>query len=452
MILPRAYAFRHIMFAALCGVSIAIAAPQINVRDYGVTPNSSEDATPGIKRAIAAAKEKGATVFLPPGTYHYTAFIIDQVQFVGAGAGQTILLAPDPSKQKIQLSGTGAALKNLTLLTSPQPRKSGQDAIHVNGNCREFEISNLEINGSNAAGIIVYGSVGRITGNRLINTRADSIHLSGGASEIYIAGNLIRNGGDDCIAVVSYGQQPIPCRDVLIENNEVGDQSWGRGITVVGGEQITIRNNIIRRTSGAGIYLASESSYKTYGVSDVVVQNNTLDQTPMDFTGSGHHGITVYSSTSNWIENILIKGNKVTNTPFGAFRTGESRGKTRNVFTTDNSFPSPPSDKTNSHATGAHVTATVLGGTTVPLPANTTSFGEALTQKTFTVTSSRWIGKTLKDLTPRRGIGARIDLVSTGDRQIKAPSADYPIESGDRLQVTGTPSQLEAFGRQLSDG
>lgn len=454
MNLPRPSVFRRALLSALGAASaaIAFAAPQINVRDHGVTPDSTDDATPGIERAIAAAKEKGATVFLPPGTFRHTSFTIDQVQVVGAGPGRTILLAPDPAKQKIKLSGTGAGLKNLTLLTHPQSRKSGQDAIHVTGDCREFEIGNLEIDGSNAAGIIVYGSVGRITGNRLINTRADSIHLSGGSNEIYIAGNLIRNGGDDCIAVVSYGKQPARCRDVLIENNDVGDQFWGRGITVVGGEQVTIRNNIVRRTSGAGIYIASESAYKTHGVSDVVVNDNTLDRTPFDFTGGGHDAITLFSNTDNWVENLLIKGNKITNTPFGPFRVGEDRGRTRSVFTTGNSFPAPPSDKTDSRATGARVTSAILGGKTVPLPANTTGFGEALTQKTFSITSPKWANKTLKDLDSRKATGARVDLVSTGDREIKAPRPEQHLQSGDRLQVTGTPSQLEAFGRLLSGG
>ena len=46
----------------------------------------------------------------------------------------------------------------------------------------------------------------------------------------------------------------------------------GRGITVVGGTDVTISNNIVRDVQvSAGILVAQEDSYRTYGVSDVRV-------------------------------------------------------------------------------------------------------------------------------------------------------------------------------------
>ena len=51
----------------------------------------------------------------------------------------------------------------------------------------------------------------------------------------------------------------------------------GRGITVVGGTDVTISNNIVRDVQvSAGILVAQEDSYRTYGVSDVRVENNVV--------------------------------------------------------------------------------------------------------------------------------------------------------------------------------
>ena len=56
--------------------------------------------------------------------------------------------------------------------------------------------------------------------------------------------------------------------------------NWGRdgparGLWVVGGGFILLNHNDIDRTQWAGVYLAQENSYMTYGVFDVTVRSNT---------------------------------------------------------------------------------------------------------------------------------------------------------------------------------
>ena len=66
-------------------------------------------------------------------------------------------------------------------------------------------------------------------------------------------------------------------RNVLITGNSLEGNAWGRGITVVGGTDVTISNNIVRDVQvSAGILVAQEDSYRTYGVSDVRVENNVV--------------------------------------------------------------------------------------------------------------------------------------------------------------------------------
>jgi len=55
--------------------------------------------------------------------------------------------------------------------------------------------------------------------------------------------------------------------DTTIELNVVDRNTWGRGISVIGGKRITIGRNYINGTSAAGLIMASESYWQTYGVS-----------------------------------------------------------------------------------------------------------------------------------------------------------------------------------------
>jgi hypothetical protein len=70
---------------------------------------------------------------------------------------------------------------------------------------------------------------------------------------------------------------PTLVRDVLVAGNDLAGQYWGRGITVVGGEAVTIvANRVDAVTHAAAIYLAREAGYRTHGVRDVVVKGNTI--------------------------------------------------------------------------------------------------------------------------------------------------------------------------------
>jgi hypothetical protein len=75
------------------------------------------------------------------------------------------------------------------------------------------------------------------------STSLHGIHITSNSSFGKLVGNVVQQTGDDMIAVVSYRLGEPNVRPVLIEDNDVADQHWGRGIAVVGGREI--RNNRI---------------------------------------------------------------------------------------------------------------------------------------------------------------------------------------------------------------
>jgi hypothetical protein len=65
--------------------------------------------------------------------------------------------------------------------------------------------------------------------------------------------------------------------NILVAGNNVSGQYWGRGISVVGGRDITIRDNTLDNLPyGAAIYLARETQSGTFGLDNIVVRHNAI--------------------------------------------------------------------------------------------------------------------------------------------------------------------------------
>jgi len=308
----------------------------VSILDYGAQQNS--DCTSAINQAISAAQTKAKCVYVPPGKYYYTSFTLNGAKLIGAG-DSSILYGTDPNNHTITLTGTHTGVFNLKLYSPSTTRTGGKDAIAIRPPSQNFYVEGNTIDGSAAAGIINYGgSNGRITANRVCNTLADAIHNTNGSSNVYIAGNYVRNSGDDCIAVVSYQNQSALTRDILIENNDCANQViTGRGYSVVGGDSITIQNNRIVNSVGAGIYLASEGSYSTSGVNNVVVTDNVLDHCPSALPGFGQTSIFAYTGTPYMVKNIDVSSNIITNALNGPISI-KGTDTSINVSTAGNSF------------------------------------------------------------------------------------------------------------------
>jgi len=426
----------------------------INIVEYGARPEKNFDSTEAIAKALAAAKETGRVVYVPEGTWEYRKLTIDSVRLKGAGSDKTTLFAPDPKKQMIVLKGDKPAIENIRVSTVPTRRDSENDAVQAN-DADGFEISHIEVDGANAAGIMIYAKNGRVTNNLVRNTKSDSIHVSHHSSDIYIAGNVVRNSGDDCIAVVSYQTQKEMCRNVLIENNDVADQFWGRGITVVGGEKVTIRNNRVANTSGAGIYIASESSYQTFGVNDVLVQGNTVVNCPglyRLFPDFLQGGVEIFSSTEFPVQNVLIENNKVENSPSNPVRI---HGLVKSIFVRNNSFPAPESaEGEGGDVAGATITSGILGGESVALPQIPSGFGQPVQEVVVKLKNDALLGKSLKE-SKITADGVYIRGIWRGNAWISGPEStreEMTLASGDRLLVVGMPSNVEKARKMVEDG
>ena len=143
---------------------------------------------------------------------------------------------------------------------------------------------------------------------------------------------------------------------------------------MVGGEHVTIRNNKVKRSSDAGIYIAAESSWATRGVKNVLVENNTLDRTPTAHPEHGQSSILVYSDNNFWIDSVALKYNRITNAPNGALRVQPRN--VSNISCLGNTYNGAGVSAQNCNGnpgsvSGTSVTPGLLGGAQVAAPSAT---------------------------------------------------------------------------------
>lgn len=356
-----------------------------SIASFGVAPSETKDNTAAIQAALDALKPGDWLVF-PAGKYLQSKSLRVRVPGVVLWGDGATLVATNPSDTSILLQADGIGLYKFRLHAVTTTRGStpqqSRIAIFPAGTSR---VRNVIVrrniienggapgtplaNGSSATGIMVYRADGFLVAENYVKrTLADGIHVTGGSINGRVIKNLVRENGDDMISVVSYmGSAGTPistllanlttlraeklARNIVITGNDVDGQYWGRGIAVVGGESITIENNRITNvTYGAGVLLAHESGYVTFGVRDVIVRNNTIQHVqttaPAYSVGAaataprtGHAGIELHSLASSEeladptfarvvaVETVRVENNAVDDTLADGVRVGVGGGK-----------------------------------------------------------------------------------------------------------------------------
>ena len=292
----------------------------VSITNFGAKGDGKTDNRAAIQKAVDHAKAQGLDVYVPEGLFLHKGIItLNGVDMVGAGAN-SVLKAVGASAtfddQAIKLTGTGASLRHLTLDSDATTRaSSGESAkVWVSG-ATDFSIEGIRILNAHSAGILVVGksSHGTILNNHISGTNADSIHMSQASHHILVKGNTIKNSHDDGIAVVSYARNGAMVSDIQILDNTIVNNEWGRNISVVGGQNVTIKYNTVdgNLSGAAGVYIAAETNYNTFGVQDVRVEGNVIHGTGGHKTG--HGAIMIYNNSGRPTDDVTITGNKILN-------------------------------------------------------------------------------------------------------------------------------------------
>lgn len=353
------------------------AGPVRSVAEFGALPNDSGDDTLAIQRALDALNA-GQTLIFPAGRYFMSRSL--RVRVPGSvldGRGAT-LHATNPDDQAIRIEADDVTVRSFSLTAITDVRRSAPwhariavYALNADGTHKTIRRTVIQdntithagapgtpgANGASAGGIVLLQADGfLVAGNTVARTLADGIHITSGSRNGRVLGNTVRETGDDMIAVVSYagsGNAALGsaaklraawatrvetrlARNIVIADNRLSGQYWGRGVSVVGGKDISLRRNTLDNLPlAAGILVAREAGYESFGVNNVLVEGNSLTNVqnlapPYDAGGkyaaarpTGHGAVEIHAAvfddeaadpqlkTELTVRNVKVNGNLV---------------------------------------------------------------------------------------------------------------------------------------------
>ena len=244
-----------------------VAAPRVdlvaaNVLAFGADPTGRRDSADAIDRAIAFARRAHLKVYVPPGTYQVNRHIVvDRVTIEGAGSWYTVFTGHQvtldtPAADGSVHTGVGFYGRPASAGGSTDVHLSG---FAIEGDVRE-RVDTDQVNGIGGAmshstieGLYVrHTKVGmwfdgpmtdlRITGNVIVDQVADGINFHTGVTDSTVSDNLVRNTGDDGLAM--WSEKTEDANDTF-DHNTVQSPVLANGIAVYGGSDNTVSGNLV---------------------------------------------------------------------------------------------------------------------------------------------------------------------------------------------------------------
>lgn len=365
-----------------------------SARDFGAVPDDGRDDSDALQRGLDALKS-GETLKLSAGRYQINRSLhIRQAGSAITGDGAT-LHATNADDMALFIDADNVTVSNLTFTAVTSGRRSaprhGRIVVYYqqpDGALRTIrnsvirnnrivpggEPGTAEANASSATGIMLQHADGFLVAeNTVVRTLADGIHMTAGTRNGRVLNNTVREVGDDLIAVVSYAASGTSAlntaaamrngwdgrvdrglsRNILIANNQGSGQYSGRGITVVGGDAITIGRNTLTNVPVAAAFLvAREANYQTFGSHNVLIEGNVVRDAqnlkpPYDpfnkFASggrTGHGAIEIHAAQfadeaadpvlrkALAVRNVVARNNIIERSSVNAMRIGVNMSKT----------------------------------------------------------------------------------------------------------------------------
>ena len=310
-----------------------------NVLLFGADPTGRRDSAAAIDKAIAFAKKAHLRVYVPPGVYQVNRHIIvDNVTIEGAGNWYTIfkghqVTLRDTRRRRIrahrcrvlrQVGGRTAAARNVHL-----------SGFAIEGDVRE-RIDTDQVNGIGGAlsnssidGLYIqHTKVGMwfdgpmtnltITNNQIADVIADGINFHTGVTNSVVRNNVIRNTGDDALAMWSETTQDS--HDTF-DHNTVQTPVLANGIAMYGGTDNTVSNNLIADPirEGSGIQIGSRFSALPFTGHVWVTNNTTVRAGTFELNWNiGLGAIWIYALQSSIDADIEVVGDNFLDNTYNA--------------------------------------------------------------------------------------------------------------------------------------
>ena len=290
---------------------------------FGAVGDGRADDGPAIARALAALRP-GQALSFAGGTVFCHSTVLSVTTSGAHLVGPATLQATDEQQSAIKIEADNVTVSNLTLAVASTTRRWSTPSQHklVLGGFPGGVVSDVKVTGSAAAGIFCLGASQFVLQNVTVaDTRADGIHMTNGSHDGSVTSAMVLRSGDDGVAVVSYLDDAQPCRNIAISRPTVRTTTGGRGISVVGGHDISYTDITVSDSFAASVYIACEGgSSVTRPTRAVRITGGTISGANTD-AAIDHGAVLVYSGRNGGdVSDVVVSGLSIADTRSSASR------------------------------------------------------------------------------------------------------------------------------------
>jgi hypothetical protein len=304
---------------------------------FGANGGDQASDTAALQAALNALKA-GETLEVAAGkVYRHDQVLVVPTSAAGARiSGSGTITATVQERSALKVYAPDFRIDGITRrMESTTSRGTTEDHHSIFVSAPGYRSADVTIDGSHAGGYFFFGASDFLVERPTVkNTRADGIHMTYGSHDGKIVSPLVQNVGDDGVAVVSYAGagfsgEPASHHIEVLSPRVVG-QTHGRGLSVVGGEDVTFTDVYVEGSAGAGILIGVEGNtnkVKRVKVSggELVRSNHRVD---LD-----HGAVFLVSSRPDGsVEDVTVEGLMLRDTLNGRGSALKTSG-TSGVFT-----------------------------------------------------------------------------------------------------------------------
>lgn len=306
-----------VLDAGVADPASAMPVGYVSAATLGVNPGG--DVTSALTSAAATAAGQGKGLFLPAGTYAISGRVnLSGVSLRGAGQWRTIIQSTaENGAGGLYTTGGRNQIADLTISGDQTSRNNDQGAAAIEGT---FAAGSLIFDVGmehTKVGLWAVPGVGLLAaGLDVRDVFADGIHVHGGSSGSRVEQSVVRNTGDDNIALDTEGGNVTGC---TVAYDTASFPILANGIGVYGGGNNVIANNLVRDTvvNGSGITVSSWFGQNFSGTT--TVRDNLLQRTgsyDKDW-GSDIGALWIYAADQGDItQPVVMTGNTLTDSAY----------------------------------------------------------------------------------------------------------------------------------------
>ena len=306
----------------------------LDAAHFGVRPNTADDQTAALQRALEAAAATRAPLCLAPGVYQVADVVLPAGAQLYGVRGATFLSFTYGASIVAASGADGITLSGLVFDGAKRPLPERRGLITVR-QARGLRIVDCMVHASGGSGIWLEAVDGAVTGSSVIEAAKVAI-FSVDARGLVISGNTIKNAGNNGIQV----WRSTPGDDgTLVTGNRIetvnardgGSGQNGNGVNVFRAGNVTVADNrisncafsAVRGNTASNLQIRGNSTtklgevalYAEFGFEGAVIANNTVDgaATGVSITNFNEGGRLAVCQ-GNLVRNLFVRGDPKTDT------------------------------------------------------------------------------------------------------------------------------------------